>query len=84
VTIPTTAKKIKNKKQSPGAVAQACNPSYSGGGDREDHVWFEASSSKKFVRSHLDQWLDHDFHFSYTRKHQQEVQITVQADLGIR
>jgi hypothetical protein len=36
-------------------VAQACNPSYLGGGDHEDHSSRPAQS--KFMRPHLNKWL---------------------------
>jgi hypothetical protein len=35
-------KKKKRRKQSASKVAQACNPSYSGGGDWKDHCWSPA------------------------------------------
>jgi hypothetical protein len=37
-------------------VAQAYNPSYSGGGDWEDQGLRPDSLGKKFVRTHLNSW----------------------------
>jgi hypothetical protein len=66
--------RIKSKnRHEPGAVVQVCNPSHSGGGDREDCS--SRSAQTKFRRPHLNQWLGTGVcacHSRYMEKHRKE------------